>query len=95
MMKRTWTKSQQQAIDASGGSIIVSAAAGSGKTAVLVERVISMITDEDNPVDADRILVVTYTRAAASELRERLYSKLDELLKEDPFNKTLLRQQAL
>lgn len=94
-MAREWTKSQRQAIDCKGGSVIVSAAAGSGKTAVLVERVISRLTDPENPVDADRILVVTYTRAAAQELKERLYKKLSELIKNDPFNKTLLRQQTL
>ncbi len=94
-MKRVWTDSQRQAIDAKGGSVIVSAAAGSGKTAVLVQRVIKRITDKENPVDADRILVVTYTRAAAAELKERLNAKLTELIKEDPFNKQLLRQQSL
>lgn len=95
MAKREWTDSQRMAINAKGGSVIVSAAAGSGKTAVLVERVISMITDIENPVDADRILVVTYTRAAAAELRERLQNKLNELIRNDPFNKALLRQQSL
>ncbi len=94
-MKRVWTENQRQAIDAKGGSIIVSAAAGSGKTAVLVERVISMITDTENPVDADKILVVTYTRAAAAELKERLNQKLNELIVKDPFNKALMRQQSL
>ncbi|MBQ8539628.1 MAG: helicase-exonuclease AddAB subunit AddA [Ruminococcus sp.] len=94
-MAREWTKSQKQAIDCKGGSVIVSAAAGSGKTAVLVERVISRLTDPSNPVDADRILVVTYTRMAAQELKERLYKKLNELVKADPFNKALLRQQTL
>lgn len=94
-MERKWTDSQRQAIDCKGGSIIVSAAAGSGKTAVLVERVIKRITDPENPVDADRILVVTYTRAAASELKERLYSKLSQLIKNDPFNKALQRQLTL
>lgn len=94
-MKREWTDSQKQAIYANGGSVVVSAAAGSGKTAVLVERVISMIIDEENPVDADRILVVTYTRAAASELKERLFSKLCELIKKDPYNKKLQRQLSL
>ena len=94
-MKRNWTDAQKQAINAQGGSIIVSAAAGSGKTAVLVERVVSMITDSEHPVDADRILVVTYTRAAAAELKERLHSKLSELISADPFNKALLRQQTL
>lgn len=94
-MKREWTPSQRDAIDAKGGSVIVSAAAGSGKTAVLVERVISRIIDPVNPVDADRILVVTFTRAAAAELKERLVNKLTELVREDPFNKALLRQQSL
>lgn len=94
-MKRVWTKQQSQAINAKGGSLIVSAAAGSGKTAVLVERVISHLIDKDNPIDADRILVVTYTRAAAAELKERLNSKLTELIRQDPSNKALLRQQTL
>ncbi len=94
-MKRNWTDAQKQAINAQGGSVIVSAAAGSGKTAVLVERVVSMMTDPEHPVDADRILVVTYTRAAAAELRERLHKKLSELISADPFNKALLRQQTL
>ena len=61
-----FTPSQQDAIDARGGSIIVSAAAGSGKTRVLVERVIKLITDKDAPVDADRLLIVTFTKAAAA-----------------------------
>ncbi len=94
-MKREWTTSQKQAINCKGGSVIVSAAAGSGKTAVLVERVISRLTDENNPVDADKLLIVTYTRAAAGELKERLYNKLSELISKDPFNKALLRQQTL
>lgn len=94
-MKREWTTSQKQAIDCKGGSVIVSAAAGSGKTAVLVERVISRLTDENNPIDADKLLIVTYTRAAAGELKERLYNKLSELIAKDPFNKALLRQQTL
>lgn len=94
-MQRKWTDSQLQAINLKGGSVIISAAAGSGKTAVLVERVIKRITDKENPIDADRILVVTYTRAAAAELKERLISKLNELIRKDPFNKALLRQQSL
>ena len=60
-----WTKEQRQVIDLRDRNILVSAAAGSGKTAVLVERIISMITDEKNPVDVDKLLVVTYTEAAA------------------------------
>ncbi len=94
-MSRVWTDNQKNAINVNGGSVIVSAAAGSGKTAVLVERVISMITDRDNPVDIDRILVVTYTRLAAKELKDRLNNKLYELLRKEPDNKNLLRQQAL
>ena len=94
-MERKWTDSQQNAIDARGGSLIVSAAAGSGKTAVLVERVIKRITDEQNRIDADRLLIVTYTRLAAQELKERLIGKLNELVANDPFNANLLRQQKL
>ena len=66
-MSRKWTDAQKDAITAKGGSVIVSAAAGSGKTAVLVERVIRLITDSENGVDADRLLAVTYTRKAAAE----------------------------
>ena len=62
-----WTKEQRQVIDLRDRNILVSAAAGSGKTAVLVERIISMITDEKNPVDVDKLLVVTYTEAAAAK----------------------------
>ena len=63
-----WTKQQQNAIDSTDGSVLVSAAAGSGKTAVLVERVKKMITRASNPIDADRMLVVTFTRDAAAEM---------------------------
>ena len=67
-MGRQWTENQKNAINARGGSLIVSAAAGSGKTAVLVQRVIERITDSEKPCDADRLLVVTYTRAAAAAI---------------------------
>ncbi len=90
-----WTENQLDAINARKGAVLVSAAAGSGKTAVLVERVIDMITDPVSPVDADRFLVVTYTRAAAGEMKERISARLDELLREDPFNENLRRQQML
>ncbi len=95
MAKVKWTQNQQNAINARNGAVLVSAAAGSGKTAVLVERVIDMITDPVNPVDADRFLVVTYTRAAAGEMKERISARLDELLKLDPLNENLHRQQLL
>ena len=67
-----WTKEQRQVIELRNRNILVSAAAGSGKTAVLVERIIKRITDEQHPVDVDRLLVVTFTNAAASEMRERI-----------------------
>ena len=94
-MARQWTKQQHNAIYATDGSVLVSAAAGSGKTAVLVERVINLITREENPLDVDRLLIVTFTRAAASEMRQRLSSALNSLLENDPYNSNLLRQKQL
>ena len=69
-----WTKNQSDAIYAPVGDILVTAAAGSGKTAVMVERIINRIVGE-NPTDVDRMLVVTYTNAAAAEIKERLMKK--------------------
>ncbi|MBQ3417357.1 MAG: helicase-exonuclease AddAB subunit AddA [Ruminococcus sp.] len=90
---RQWTDHQLDAITARGGSVIVSAAAGSGKTSVLTERVVRMITEDG--VDADRILVVTYTKAAAAEVRGRIRAALGELVRESPDNPAFLRQMAL
>lgn len=95
MSKRSWTQSQQDAINARGGTLLVSAAAGSGKTAVLVQRVIERLTDKDHPSDADHLLVVTFTKAAAAEMRERISQRLSELLAQDPANTNLRRQQIL
>lgn len=67
-----WTDDQQQVIDSREKNMLVSAAAGSGKTAVLVERIIQRILDEEKPIDVDRIVVVTFTKAAAAEMRERI-----------------------
>ena len=67
-----WTEAQQKAISCRGGTVLVSAAAGSGKTAVLVQRVIDILTDRQNPVDANCILVVTFSNAAAEEMRPRI-----------------------
>lgn len=78
-MPRIWTQEQQQAISTRGGTVLVSAAAGSGKTAVLTERVIQRITGPQ-AVDADRFLVVTFTRAAAAEMRSRIADRLRELI---------------
>lgn len=71
-----WTKEQRQVIELRNRNILVSAAAGSGKTAVLVERIIKRITDEQHPVDVDRLLVVTFTNAAASECAKELVMPL-------------------
>ncbi len=93
--KREWTKEQQYGFSVHGGSLLVSAAAGSGKTAVLVERVIRMITDPENPVDVDRLLIVTFTRAAAAEMRQRLSDALSKKMAEQPDNLLYIRQQML
>ena len=94
-MGRSWTEQQKNAIKARRGSVLVSAAAGSGKTAVLVQRVIERITDEENPTDADRLLIVTFTRLAAEEMRERINKAVSELLRNDPGNARLIKQQML
>lgn len=91
----SWTKEQQQVIDLQKRNILVSAAAGSGKTAVLVERILQMITRKENPVDIDRLLVVTFTRAAAGEMRERLTAAVEKRLEQEPENEHLQRQQTL
>ncbi len=94
-MKRQFTESQQQAIELRDKNILVSAAAGSGKTAVLVERIIRMISEGDRPADIDRLLVVTFTGAAAGEMRERITAAISEKLASEPENEHLQRQSAL
>ena len=81
-MQPNWTTEQQEAITARGKNLLVSAGAGSGKTAVLVERIIRRVLDAKNPVDINRLLVVTFTNAAASEMRQRIGSALFQRLKE-------------
>ena len=76
-------------------NILVSAAAGSGKTAVLVERILNKMLRKENPVDIDRLLIVTFTRAAAGEMRERLTAAIEKRLEEEPDNEHLQRQQTL
>ncbi|MDE6110426.1 MAG: UvrD-helicase domain-containing protein, partial [Eubacterium sp.] len=90
-----WTDAQQNAINARNSNILVSAAAGSGKTAVLVERVKEIITDEKNPVDVDQLLVVTFTNAAAAEMKSRIASKLEDVIRENPNDMNALRQMSL
>lgn len=93
--KMSWTPDQEKAIDARGGTLIVSAAAGSGKTAVLVERCIRRLTDTEHPCSADRLLIVTFTRAATAEMRSRLAEAVAKKLREDPTNEHLQKQQML
>lgn len=90
-----WTTEQQKVINSRNCNILVSAAAGSGKTAVLVERIISMVTDPVHPVDIDRLLIVTFTRAAAGEMRERIRLAIEKKLAEDEDNEHLQRQSTL
>lgn len=88
------TKEQMKAIALHGCNLLVAAAAGSGKTSVLIERIFKMITSE-NPIDIDRLLVVTFTNAAAAEMRERMEKSLEEAFEENPDNKNLQKQIAL
>ncbi len=94
-MANRWTAEQQAAIWAEGSNLLVSAAAGSGKTAVLVERIIRKITDPKQPVDIDRLLVVTFTNAAAAEMRERIIAAITKELDANPDNARLARQLVL
>ena len=88
-----WTEEQQKVIDLRDRNILVSAAAGSGKTAVLVERIIQRLTDERDPVDVDKLLIVTFTEAAAAEMKERIGAAIEKKLSERPGD-THLEQQA-
>ena len=90
-----FTPDQQRVIDTRDRNILVSAAAGSGKTAVLVERIIQKICDEEHPVDIDRLLIVTFTSAAAAQMRERISKAILKRLEEQPENEHLQKQAAL
>ncbi|MBQ7335850.1 MAG: UvrD-helicase domain-containing protein [Clostridia bacterium] len=94
-MARSWTKSQEAAMNLHGKSLLVSAAAGSGKTSVLTERIIRSLTDPEHPADLSRLLVVTFTRAAASELKSKIAKALTEALAQNPGNRHLSRQLFL
>ena len=95
MSSPKWTKEQQAVIDSRNSNLLVAAAAGSGKTAVLVERIIQMITDKEQPIDIDKLLVVTFTNAAASEMRERIGDAIGKALDKDPENTHLQKQLVL
>jgi len=91
----SWTEEQHDAIYTEGSDILVSAAAGSGKTAVLVERIIQKLVREENPIDIDSLLVVTFTNAAAQEMRNRVSEALEEALAENPKSVHLKKQLSL
>lgn len=90
-----WTSEQKKVIDLRDRDILVSAAAGSGKTAVLVERIVNRICVDNPPVDIDRMLVVTFTKAAAAEMRERVSRAIDSLKEQKPDDENLQRQSTL
>ena len=89
-----WTSAQKKVIETRDKNILVSAAAGSGKTAVLVERIIQRVLDQEHPIDIDKIMVVTFTNAAAGEMRERVLKAIEEELAVNPDNAHLQKQQA-
>ena len=95
MSSPKWTKEQQEVIDSRDCNLLVAAAAGSGKTAVLVERIIQIITSKEKPVDIDRLLVVTFTNAAAAEMRERIGDAIGKELEKDPEDSHLQNQLVL
>ena len=94
-MGMKFTPEQQRVIELHNSNILVSAAAGSGKTAVLVERIIRMICDGEHPADIDRLLIVTFTNAAAAEMRERIAAGIIARLEADPGNEHIQKQSAL
>lgn len=90
-----WTPDQQKAIDARKGTLLVSAAAGSGKTAVLVERVIRRICDTETPCGVENLLIVTFTNAAAAQMKEKIHAAIGKKIAENPSDKHLRRQQLM
>ena len=94
-MAIAWTRKQEQVITSRNRNLLVSAAAGSGKTAVLVERIVRMITEGENPLDIDRLLVMTFTNAAAAEMRERVAAAIEKRLEEHPDDEHLQMQATL
>lgn len=95
MADMKWTQDQEKAIESTKGTVLVSAAAGSGKTAVLVERVIRILTDKENPCRADEMLIVTFTKAAAAQMKEKILNKLSAEIRENPQDTYLQKQKML
>jgi len=92
---KKYTPSQKKAILARGGNLLVSASAGTGKTSVLTERVMSIIMDKNNPCDIDELIIMTFTKAAAQEMKERILNTCNSILSEEPENEHIQRQAAL
>ena len=95
MMSKNWTENQLKAVEARGMQVLVSAAAGSGKTTVLTERVKNILSDTENPCSVSEILVVTFTRAAATEMRDRIYDALKNEIRDNTENEDYLRRQMV
>ena len=95
MAEFQWSAEQNRIIEERGHNILVSAAAGSGKTAVLIERIFQRIMDPENPVQVDQFVVVTFTRAAAAQMKDRLRERMEEALAENPDQPHLQRQMGL
>ncbi len=94
-MGTNWTNEQQDAIRLRDRNLLVSAAAGAGKTASMVERIITMLTEDQPPLDIDRLLVVTFTKAAAAEMKERILAAIDQKLTQMPQDAHLVQQATL
>ena len=94
-MATSWTDEQLKVINHKDGNLLVAAAAGSGKTAVLSERVLKLLLDEKAGFDVDRLLIVTFTRAAAAEMRDRIGKKISDYVKDNPFDTHMRRQATL
>lgn len=95
LLATKWTDDQKAAIVSRNQNLLLSAAAGSGKTAVLVARIVERLTEKENPIDADRLLVVTFTNAAAAEMRERILASLTKCVEENPKDSFLAKQLSL
>ena len=94
-VKTKWTDAQQSVIDTENKNILVSAAAGAGKTTILVARIIKMITDKDEAVDIDKLVVITFTRAAAVQMKQKISDELEKLIEAEPENRLYRRQYRL
>ena len=94
-MSKNWTPKQKQAIDTRDKTLLVSAAAGSGKTATLTERIVRRLTDEQNPADITRMLIVTFTRLSAADLKRKISNAISDELSKNPTSRYLSKQLVL